>query len=99
MMMSEGTVFRVKLLGRLYTVTAFNAMNFAPLQGEWKGEQDTEFYFPGRRGQIATWNACNSIEGNYNIAVTPHQEKGKSVLAQEKYCVAGLSMGDFSSGH
>lgn len=94
MMMSEGLYSDMKLFGRLHTMTAFNAMNLAPLQGEWKGTKTPSSLFPGRRGQIATWNAFDNTEGNYNIAIAAAPGKGKSVLAQENI-VAGLSMGDF----
>src|SRR5579885_224342 len=94
MMMSEGLYSDMKLLGRLHTMTAFNAMNLAPLQGEWKGTKTPSSIFPGRRGQIATWNSFDNTEGNYNTAIAAAPGKGKSVLAQENI-VAGLSMGDF----
>lgn len=94
MMMSEGLYSDVKLLGRLHTMTAFNAANLSPLQGEWKGTKTASSIFPGRRGQIATWNNFDNAEGNYNTAIAAASGKGKSVLAQENI-VAGLSMGDF----
>src|SRR5208337_2951057 len=67
MMMTEGMYQDLKLLGRLRTVTAFNAVNLAPLQGEWKGTNTPSLILPGRRGQIATWNPFDGTEGNYNI--------------------------------
>ena len=67
MMMSEGLYSDMKLSGRIHTMTAFNAINLAPLQGEWKGTKTPSSIFPGRRGQITTWNAFDNVEGNYNI--------------------------------
>src|SRR6185295_17181412 len=37
MMMTEGLYQDFKLLGQLKTMTVFNAVNIAPIQGEWKG--------------------------------------------------------------
>lgn len=94
MMMSEGLFEDMKLLGRLMTMTAFNAVNVAPLQGEWKGTKTASLILPGRRGQIAIWNAFDNTEGNYNVAIAAAPGKGKSVLMQENI-VASLSAGDF----
>lgn len=94
MMMSEGLYADMKLLGRLVTMTAFNAVNIAPLQGEWKGSRTPSLILPGRRGQIAIWNAFDNMEGNYNVAIAAAPGKGKSVLMQENI-VASLSAGDF----
>lgn len=94
MMMSEGMYADMKLLGRLVTMTAFNAVNIAPLQGEWKGSKTPSMILPGRRGQIALWNAFDNMEGNYNVAIAAAPGKGKSVLMQENI-VASLSAGDF----
>lgn len=94
MMMSEGLYNDLKLLGRLVTMTAFNAVNIAPLQGEWKGTKTPSLILPGRRGQIAVWNAFDNMEGNYNVAIAAAPGKGKSVLMQENI-VASLSAGDF----
>ncbi len=92
MMMSEGMYQDLHLLGRLRTVTAFNAMNIAPLQGEWKGTHSPHLILPGRRGQIATFNPFDNREGNYNIAIAAASGKGKSAFMQE-YIVAMLGAG------
>ena len=92
MMMSEGLYADMLLLGRVMTMTAFNAVNIAPLQGEWKGTNTPSLILPGRRGQMATWNAFDNKEGNYNLAIAAASGKGKSVLMQE-YIVAQLSAG------
>lgn len=83
MMMSEGIFDDMKLFGRIKTMTAFNAVNVAPLQGEWKGTKTPSLLLPGRRGQIALWNPFDNEGGNYNIAITAAPGKGKSVLVQE----------------
>lgn len=92
MMMSEGMLSDLKRLGRIQTMTAFNAVNIAPLQGEWKGTKTPSLILPGRRGQITTFNPFDNTEGNYNIAISAASGKGKSVLIQE-YIVSILSSG------
>lgn len=83
MMMTEGLFEDMKYFGRLKSMTAFNAVNVAPLQGEWKGTKTPSLILPGRRGQIALWNPFDNEGGNYNIAITAAPGKGKSVLVQE----------------
>lgn len=92
MSMSEGMYQDLGLLGRLRTITAFNAVNIAPLQGEWKGTATPSLILPGRRGQISTWNPFDGTEGNYNIAIAAKSGSGKSVFVQE-YIVAILGSG------
>ena len=83
MIMSEGLHDDLKYFGRLKTMTAFNAVNVAPLQGEWKGTKTPSLILPGRRGQIATWNPFDNEGGNYNISIVAAPGKGKSALVQE----------------
>lgn len=92
MMMSEGLYADMALLGRLNTMTAFNAINVAPMQGEWKGTRSANMILPGRRGQIATFNPLDNMEGNYNVAISAASGRGKSVLIQE-YIIAILASG------
>lgn len=90
MRMSEGMFDDLKLFGRLRTVTALNAVNLAPLQGEWKGTATPSLILPGRRGQLATWNPFDNQEGNYNIAIAAASGKGKSMFTQEYItCLVG----------
>ncbi len=89
MKMTEGLYDDLKYFGRLKTMTAFNAVNVAPLQGEWKGTRTPSLILPGRRGQIATWNPFDNEGGNYNISIVAAPGKGKSALVQE-YIVATL---------
>jgi len=92
MMMSEGMYEDLKLLGRLRTMTAFSAINVAPLQGEWKGTPTPSLLLPGRRGQLATWTPFDNQEGNYNVAIAAASGKGKSMFTQE-YITSLVGMG------
>lgn len=92
MMLSEGMWGDLKKFGRLQTMTAFNAVNIAPLQGEWKGTDTASMILPGRRGQITTFNPFDNKEGNFNIAISAASGKGKSVFIQE-YIVSLLGCG------
>lgn len=89
MIMSEGLFEDLKHFGRLKTMTAFNAVNIAPLQGEWKGTKTPSLILPGRRGQVATWNPFDNEGGNYNISIVAAPGMGKSAFIQE-YIVATL---------
>jgi len=82
-MMTEGLFEDFKHFGRLRTMTAFNAINVAPLQGEWKGSRTPGILIPGRRGQVALWSPFDNEGGNYNIAIAASPGKGKSVLVEE----------------
>lgn len=91
MVMSEGMYDDLRLLGRLRTMTAFSAINIAPLQGEWKGTATPSLLLPGRRGQLATWNPFDNQEGNYNVAIAAASGKGKSMFTQEYItCLLGI---------
>ncbi|CAN5420944.1 type IV secretion system protein TraC [soil metagenome] len=92
MMTTEGLYQDLKLFGRLRTMTAFNAMTIAPLQGEWKGTKRHSLLLPGRRGQIAIWNPFDNMEGNYNVAIAAKSGSGKSVFTQE-YIVSLVGSG------
>ena len=90
MMMTEGLFEDLKIFGRLQTMTAFNAVNVAPLQGEWTGTKTPSLILPGRRGQIASWNPFDNERGNYNVSIMAAPGRGKSALTQE-YIVSILS--------
>jgi len=92
MMMSEGMYSDMQFMGLLQTMTAFNAVNIAPIQSEWKGTKTPSLILLGRRGQIATFNPFDNTEGNYNVAIAAASGKGKSAFTQE-YIVALLSAG------
>ena len=90
MRMSEGMYEDLDLLGKLRTLTATNAINLAPIHGEWKGTPTPSLLLPGRRGQLATWNPFDNTEGNYNIAIAAASGKGKSMFTQEYItCLVG----------
>ena len=91
MMMSEGLYQDFKILGKFRQITGFNAVNIAPLQGEWKGTQTPFLLLAGRRGQLAYWSPFDSTEGNYNVAIAAKSGSGKSVFTQE-YIVGLLSV-------
>lgn len=91
MMMSEGLYQDFKQLGKLRQMTGFNAVNIAPLQGEWKGTRTPLLLLAGRRGQLAYWSPFDSHEGNYNVAIAAKSGSGKSVLTQE-YILGLLSI-------
>jgi conjugal transfer ATP-binding protein TraC len=92
MMMTEGLYKDFELFKRMRTMTAFNAINIAPLQGEWGGSISPGLLLPGRRGQLATWLPFDNQEGNYNVAIAAASGKGKSVFTQE-YIVSILGSG------
>jgi conjugal transfer ATP-binding protein TraC len=90
MRMSEGMYDDLVLMGRMRTLTAANAINLAPIHGEWKGSPTPSLLLPGRRGQLATWNPFDNTEGNYNIAIAAASGKGKSMFTQEYItCLVG----------
>lgn len=91
MVMSEGMFQDLKYFGRLKTMTAFNAINVAPLQGEWKGSATPSLLLPGRRGQVAFWNPFDN-QGNFNIVIVAAPRRGKSALTNE-YINATLGAG------
>jgi conjugal transfer ATP-binding protein TraC len=83
MKMGEGLIDDFKHLGLMRTILASNAVNIAPLQGEWKGTERGILLLPGRRGQVAMWNPFDNKEGNYNVSVAAASGKGKSALMQD----------------
>lgn len=71
---------RVGLLSRK---TTKNAINLAPLLGEWKGTATPVMQLLGRRGQVMGLDIFDNKGGNYNFAVAASSGSGKSVLANE----------------
>jgi conjugal transfer ATP-binding protein TraC len=65
---------------RMVTKTAVNAVNLAPLVGEWHGIGDTIVPLAGRRGQIMFIDLFGNVTGNYNAVVCGKSGSGKSVL-------------------
>lgn len=82
MRMSEGMYQDLNAFSRLYTMTAFNAANIAPLQGEWKGSKTPVLLLLGRRGQICLFSPFDNDQGNYNLVIAAASGSGKSFFAQ-----------------
>lgn len=90
MMMGDGLLEDMRYWNLVKTKLGYNAVNMAPLQGEWKGVRSPLLILLGRRGQITWWDMYENIEGNYNIAVAGKSGSGKSVFLQEiEAAVAG----------
>jgi conjugal transfer ATP-binding protein TraC len=83
MVMGDGLINDMRYFNLLHTKLGYNAVNMAPLQGEWKGLNVPLMLLTGRRGQIMWWDPFANDEGNYNIAVAGKSGSGKSVFLQE----------------
>lgn len=92
MMMAEGLYDDFKLLGFVRTMLASNAVNIAPMQGEWRGTRSATLLLPGRRGQLAMWSPFDNQEGNFNVSVAASSGKGKSMVIQD-YIIGHLGSG------
>ena len=82
--MSEGMKEDLEKFNRLKTMVTWSCANIAPLQGEWKGMQNSPcLMLTGRKGQPLMWDPFQNKEGNYNVAVVGKSGSGKSVFMQE----------------
>lgn len=85
-----------KRLKYFRSMLSWNAVNFAPWVGEWKGNvpagETPMLMFIGRRGQLCFLDPFQNSKGNYNIAVAAASGAGKSFFTQE-YLNAFLGTG------
>jgi conjugal transfer ATP-binding protein TraC len=72
-----------KRTGLICRKTTMNAVNLAPLIGEWKGTTTPVMNLIGRRGQLMGIDLFDNKGGNYNFAVAASSGSGKTVWANE----------------
>ena len=70
----------IRVAQRLTTKTVPNAVNMAPLLGEWHGVGRPVIPMWGRRGQAMSLDLFGNLSGNYNAAICGTSGSGKSVL-------------------
>jgi conjugal transfer ATP-binding protein TraC len=73
----------LKRLGLLRSRLTWNAINLAPLTGEWKGTGTPLLMTFGRRGQVQFIDFFDNRKGNYNVAVAATSGAGKSFFTNE----------------
>ena len=90
---SEGMKEDLEKFNRLKTMVTWSCANIAPLQGEWKGMQNSPcLMLVGKKGQIQHWDPFANKGGNYNISWIGKSGSGKSVGMQE-YLASVRGMG------
>ena len=72
-----------KRTGLICRKTSLNAINLAPLIGEWKGTPTPVINLVGRRGQLMGLDLFDNTGGNYNFAGAASSGSGKSVMGNE----------------
>ena len=81
--LAEGMWQDLQVLGRLHRMTTWNATNFLPLVGDYKGIQAGQgTMLPSFRGQVSWFDPFSQAIDDSNIAVCATPGSGKSVFTQ-----------------
>ena len=83
MTLTDGLRADLKTMQVLTTKTTVNAVDMAPVIGEWSGQGKPVMKLFGRRGTPAHFHFTSNKAGNYNVFVAGVSGSGKSVLMNE----------------